>query len=95
MSPLIYVLLVAVIISAVMQHFLDSVVIMIILLVNAVIGLIQENRAEKAMEALKEMAAPKAKVKRDNNIESCLHEKLSPVISWSLKPGIKSPQMSG
>jgi Ca2+-transporting ATPase len=69
MSPLIYVLLVAVIISAVMQHYIDAAVIMTVLFVNAIIGLIQETRAEKAMEALKEMAAPKAKVKRKNNIE--------------------------
>jgi Ca2+-transporting ATPase len=69
MSPLIYVLFIAVIISAVMQHFLDAGVIMVVLIVNAIIGLIQETRAEKAMEALKEMAAPKAKVKRNNSLE--------------------------
>ncbi|MBN1188933.1 MAG: HAD-IC family P-type ATPase [Dehalococcoidales bacterium] len=69
MSPLIYVLLIAVIISAVMQHYLDAAVIMAILFANAVIGLIQEIRAERAMEALKEMAAPKAKVRRDDRIE--------------------------
>jgi P-type Ca2+ transporter type 2C len=68
MSPLIYVLLVAVIISAVMQHYLDAAVIMVILFVNAVIGLVQENKAEQAMEALKEMAAPKAKIRRNNQV---------------------------
>jgi P-type Ca2+ transporter type 2C len=69
MSPLIYVLLVAVIISAVMQHYIDAAVIMVVLFVNAIIGLVQENRAESAMEALKEMAAPRAKVRRNNQIE--------------------------
>jgi P-type Ca2+ transporter type 2C len=69
MSPLIYVLLIAVIISAVMHHYLDAAVIMVILFVNAIIGLVQENRAERAMEALKEMASPKAKVRRENQID--------------------------
>ncbi len=67
LSPLIYVLLVAVIISLVVEHYLDAAVISAVLLLNAIIGYVQETRAQEAMEALIQMAAPKAKVRRAGN----------------------------
>ena len=75
-SPMIYVLLAAGIISLLAQfftgqeHFIDAIVIFGVIVLNAVIGTLQEGRAEKAMEALLEMAAPKAKVRRNGNIET-------------------------
>ena len=45
--------------------YVDSIIILVIVVVNAVIGMIQESRAEKAIEALQQMAAPKAKVLRN------------------------------
>ncbi|MFC2007925.1 cation-translocating P-type ATPase [Chloroflexota bacterium] len=68
LSPLIYVLIIAAVISIVVRHFLDAWVILGVLLLNAIIGFIQETRAEQAMEALIRMAAPRARVKRDGNI---------------------------
>jgi Ca2+-transporting ATPase len=76
LSPLIYVLLAAGIISLVSQfitgeeHFIDVIVIFGVIILNAVIGTFQENQAEKAMEALLEMAAPRAKVRRNGKIET-------------------------
>ncbi|WP_395739259.1 cation-translocating P-type ATPase [Prosthecobacter sp.] len=56
-SPLIYILLVAALISFAMGHASDAVVILAVLLVNAVIGTVQEGRAEHSMAELRSMSA--------------------------------------
>jgi len=69
LSPLIYILFAAAIISILTQHYLDAWVILGVLLANAAIGFIQETRAERAMEALMQMAAQKAKVRRNGIVK--------------------------
>ena len=64
-DAMIYILIAAAIISAAMGEISDSIVILIVILINALIGLIQESKAEKALEALKNLSTPKALVKRN------------------------------
>ncbi len=64
---MIYILLIAAIISFAVGEVSDSIIILIVIFVNAIIGVIQESKAEKALEALKNMSTPKALVRRDGN----------------------------
>ena len=63
-SFVIYMLLSAAIISALLGDYLEAIAIMAIVILNAVMGIIQENRAEAALAALKKLAAPEAAVLR-------------------------------
>ena len=62
---LIYVLLVAALLALALDHALDAAVILSVVLVNAVIGFVQEGRAERALEAIRGMIDPRATVRRD------------------------------
>lgn len=66
---LILILIVAAIISFAVGEVKDAMVILSIVVINAFLGIYQEGKAEKALEALKKMASPNAKVIRDGNIE--------------------------
>jgi Ca2+-transporting ATPase len=60
-------LIVASIVSAVLGEWIDASAIMAIVLLNAVLGIIQERRAEEALAALKKLAAPEAHILRDGH----------------------------
>ena len=64
-SILVYLLIFAVLVSIAIGEFTDATAISIILTLNVVLGFIQEYRAEKAMELLRKLAAPKARVIRE------------------------------
>jgi calcium-translocating P-type ATPase len=64
-NVLIYVLIGAAVVTAALQHWIDTGVILAVVLANAVIGFIQEGKAESAMAAIRNMLAPKAAVLRD------------------------------
>lgn len=63
-NVLIYVLIASAAVTAALQHWVDTGVILAVVIVNAVIGYIQEGRAEHAMEAIREMLAPHSSVLR-------------------------------
>ena len=72
-DPMIIILLVAALISGVLavvesESFADVIIILAVVIVNAVLGVYQENKAEKAIEALQEMSAATSKVLRDGKI---------------------------
>jgi calcium-translocating P-type ATPase len=64
-SPLIFILLVAMAVTLLLAEYLDAVVIAAVLLLNAVIGLVQERKAEGAVRALMQLVVPVARVVRD------------------------------
>ena len=80
-DPMIIILLVAAAISGVLavaegESFADVIIILAVVIVNAVLGVYQENKAEKAIEALQEMSAATSKVLRDGKIISVRSEDL-------------------
>ncbi len=82
-DPMIIILIIAAVISAVTATFggegegyADVVIIMIVVLINAILGVYQESKAEKAIEALQEIAAATSKVIRDGKLIDVKSEEL-------------------
>jgi P-type Ca2+ transporter type 2C len=65
---LIYVLFAAVVITLILGEYIDSIIILLVIIINAVLGVIQEVKAGKAIEALKKMSSPKALVRRNSQV---------------------------
>ncbi|MBY0226250.1 MAG: cation-transporting P-type ATPase [Hyphomicrobium sp.] len=64
-NVLIYVLLASAIVTAALQHWVDTGVILAVVIANAIISFVQEGRAEQAMESIRNMLAPHSSVLRD------------------------------
>ena len=88
---LIYVLLGAAVITALLHHVVDTLVILAVVLVNALIGFVQEGKAETAMEAIRQMLAPRAAVIRDGQRHTIDGEELVPGDIVLIEAGDKVP----
>jgi Ca2+-transporting ATPase len=77
-DTMVIVLIIAAIVSALLRDWKDAVSILAIVLINAILGFIQEYRAERAMKALKQMAAPVVRVRREGDVEEIDARELVP-----------------
>lgn len=91
LNPLVYVLVVAASIKAYVKGPLDALVIVGVLLFMAIVGFIQEMRAESAMASLLRLAAPKAKVLRNGSVEVIESRLIAPGDIVILETGDKIP----
>ncbi|MCK4675105.1 MAG: cation-transporting P-type ATPase, partial [Gammaproteobacteria bacterium] len=77
-NVLIYVLLVACVVTAMLEHWVDSGVILGVVFLNALIGFVQEGKAEDALKAIRQMLSPNAMVLRNKRQTSIPAEALVP-----------------
>ena len=75
---LIYVLLAAAGITFVIGEYVDGLIILLVVILNAIIGVVQEYKAEKAIEALQQMTTPRALVRRDGEVKEINSEEIVP-----------------
>jgi len=75
---LIYVLLGAAVITVVVGEYMDAVIILAVVILNGIIGVLQEHKAEKAIEALQQMTTPRTLVRRGGEVMEIPSEELVP-----------------
>jgi magnesium-transporting ATPase (P-type) len=90
-NPLVLVLIVAGTVTALLQHYLDSAVIFGVVLINAVIGFVQEGKAENALEAVRAMLASRATVLRSGRRHQVESAELVPGDLVLLESGDRVP----
>ncbi|WP_024527226.1 cation-transporting P-type ATPase [Serratia fonticola] len=88
---LIYILLAAAFLKGIMGHWIDTVVILCVAVINALIGFVQENSAEKSLKGIKNMLSSQAIVVRDGINHTVNAEDLVPGDIVLLRPGDKIP----
>ncbi len=90
-SVLIHILIIAAIISFFIGHLIDVCVITTVILINAIIGFVQEHKAEMSIQALKKMVVPHAKVFREGELLQIPSKKLVPGDIILLEEGDRVP----
>lgn len=88
---LLYIMLVAAVVTALFDHLIDSGVLLAAVLINAIIGFIQEGKAESALDAIRTMLSPHATVIRDGRRYEIDASQLVPGDIVVLNPGDKVP----
>lgn len=90
-QPLIYILLAAGLITALLQEWVDSSVILAVVLVNAVVGFLQESKAEAAIESLRQIVTTESTVVRDGQTMRVRSQEIVPGDIVRLQSGDKVP----
>lgn len=90
-NVLIYVLIAAALFTAFLREWVDTIVIIAIVIINAIIGYIQEGKAEKAMESIMDMISPTATALREGEKKEIDAKELVPGDILFLKSGDKVP----
>ena len=90
-SPLVYILLSAVAVTVLMGEFTDALVISFAVFINTILGFVQEERAGKALEALKKLVHPHVRVLRDGDVLTLDTEELVPGDVVLVRQGDKIP----
>ena len=75
---MVIILIAAAVISGIVREFADAVVILAVVILNSVLGVVQEGKAEKAIEALAKLSSPFSKVRRNGHIMQIKSEELVP-----------------
>ncbi len=90
-SPLIYILLIAGMVTIYLREYVDAGVVCVVVVLNAIIGSIQEYKAEESVRALKKMVVPKARVMRQGREREIGSEGLVPGDIVLIASGAKVP----
>ncbi|OGC47761.1 hypothetical protein A2886_00460 [candidate division WWE3 bacterium RIFCSPHIGHO2_01_FULL_42_13] len=90
-SPLVYVLLAAGVVTLFLREYAETAIISLAVFVNTILGYVQERRAGKALEALKKLVQPQAKVIRDGQVVTVSTEQIVPGDVVLLNQGDKVP----
>jgi len=75
-SPLIYILIIATLISFYLKEHIDAIIILVVIFLNAIIGCIQEVKADEALEALKKLSSPHSLIKVDGKVVKILSSEI-------------------
>ncbi|MBT6995616.1 cation-translocating P-type ATPase [Candidatus Woesearchaeota archaeon] len=90
-NPLVYILLAAILISLIIKEYIDALVILAIVVLNSGLGYYQEYKAERALELLKKIAAPTARVLRNKKVRIIPAENVVPGDILIIESGDKIP----
>ena len=97
LDPMLIILMIAAVLSVITSaasgetEWSDAIIILIVVLINAILGVVQESKAEKAIEALQSMSKAKSKVKRGGQIVTVESEELVPGDIIELEAGDSVP----